>query len=469
MTRARRALLAAACAAALLWIGAVRANEHSDPTFPHAAHQRLFPVCEGCHAGLISGNSADAFPDSVDCARCHDGARVARVAWTRRVPRASNLSFSHVNHRELSGEAGEPAECRSCHAAGGVPSRMNVDAAQPASCMGCHEHATDDHLAGAAACARCHVPLWSAPALPVERVARFPKPAWHLGDDYVSTHGARARDVSCGVCHARETCERCHANAATVPAITALGRDARVAALETGRRPTYPLPASHAAANWVAGHATSATANAASCANCHTAPSCVSCHRNGNAVIATLPAPLPGAASGVSVRSSVHAKDIAQRHGSIAASGRFECTRCHAAETCASCHASSDSRAFHAANFVERHATEVFASGSDCQSCHSTETFCRACHARSGVAAAGAMKAAFHDGQPMWVLTHGQAARAGLEACASCHRQNDCMRCHSAAGGWGVNPHGPDYASSRIAARSTASCRACHLSTPGRK
>jgi hypothetical protein len=77
------------------------------------------------------------------------------------------------------------------------------------------------------------------------------------------------------------------------------------------------------------------------------------------------------------------------------------------------------------------------------------------------------MNSAFHSGQPMWVLSHGTAARMGMEACASCHRQSDCVRCHSASGGWGVNPHGAGFEADARAARNSASCNWCHLTRPG--
>jgi hypothetical protein len=164
--------------------------------------------------------------------------------------------------------------------------------------------------------------------------------------------------------------------------------------------------------------------------------------------------------------SAVHPRDIAARHGRLAATRVLDCAQCHSARTCSACHAAADSRVFHAANFVERHAVEVFSSTTDCQSCHNTERFCRSCHASTGVASRSGMNAAFHTGTPMWVLSHGQAARMGMEACASCHRQNDCVRCHSAASGWGVNPHGKGFPASALAARNRSSCRWCHLTTP---
>lgn len=432
--------------------------------FPHDKHARLFPVCEGCHGGVLT-ETDEIFPAAADCTRCHDGTRVDAVEWQPRTMRASNLRFSHAAHVEMTTRAGAPVACRTCHESGGAPARMSVTAADPVRCIGCHEHEAVAHLADAAQCNRCHVALWTAAALPTDRIARFPKPDWHLDSNYISTHAERAREVSCAICHARDTCERCHANADQIPAIVALQRDARVAALELGRRAAYPRPLSHDA-DWATAHGGDARAAAASCANCHTAPSCTGCHRDGNDVVASLPAPRAGAAGGVAVRRSVHTADVATRHGSSAAAGQLECARCHTADTCARCHAGAESRAFHLPNFAERHATDVFAGSSDCQSCHNTETFCRSCHTRAGVAAQARMSAAFHTAQPLWVLTHGQAARTGMEACASCHRQNDCMRCHSVSGGWGVNPHGPGFDGARAAARNAATCRWCHLSNP---
>jgi hypothetical protein len=164
----------------------------------------------------------------------------------------------------------------------------------------------------------------------------------------------------------------------------------------------------------------------------------------------------------------VHPSDIASRHGTLAAGGAMTCTACHTEQTCAGCHAAQDSRRFHADNFVERHAVDVFSSAADCQSCHNTERFCRDCHARTGIASSGRMNAAFHTGKATWVLSHGQAARTGMESCASCHQQADCVRCHSATGGWGVNPHRAGFRANALGARNSSSCRWCHVSAvPG--
>lgn len=459
----------------LLFGGLVAAAQRGAGGFPHAVHERLFPVCEGCHSGIVSGVASEVYPQPADCLLCHDGVRAQPVQWQARAARPSNLRFSHARHLSATASAGQLASCTSCHAAGQAPSRMEVDAAAPALCLRCHAHAADDHLAPALDCSRCHVPLTAAPDIPAARVFRFPRPDWHDATGFLSAHGpAAAAGASCAICHARETCERCHANAGSVPAIAALAPDARVAELEAGRSPEYPLPATHADRLWAVAHGGNARAAAGSCANCHTRPSCTACHRGGDGVAAALIGTLPPAAAdgapGVGpapITRTVHAADIKLRHGSLAATGRLECAQCHSNHECAACHAGSESRSFHAPNFGQRHATDVFAGSGDCQSCHNTETFCRDCHASSGVASGRGMNAAFHTGQPMWVLSHGQAARQGLEACASCHRQQDCVQCHSAAGGWGVNPHGRSFAASRTAARNGASCRLCHLSQPG--
>jgi hypothetical protein len=310
-----------------------------------------------------------------------------------------------------------------------------------------------------------------ATRLPVERIAGFPRPAWHEGQQFAFDHGRTGapQSASCAVCHARESCERCHANAAGISLITSLARDPRVASLAAEKPAAYPTPASHTD-EWRTRHGQDANTSTAACANCHTRPSCETCHADGSGTsrtaILSLPGPGVPARLGVPValvRRAVHSADILQRHGSLAASNGMTCAQCHAEATCAACHAGSNSRRFHVDNFVERHAVDVFSSSADCQSCHNTERFCRDCHAQSGLAASDRMNAAFHTGKANWVLSHGQAARTGMESCVSCHQQRDCVRCHSASGGWGVNPHRAGFAANGLAERNSASCRWCHI------
>jgi predicted CXXCH cytochrome family protein len=457
----------------LVLCGAALAAIRPRHGFPHEAHERLFPVCEGCHAGMRSGDVAEAYPEPADCALCHDGTRAPLVEWQPRAPEPTNLQFSHAAHFERTDRSDDEAECRTCHAKAGATGRMSVGRAEPDGCLQCHAHRAQTHLAEAAECSRCHVPLATAAVIPLDRVARFPTPPSHDAADFLSAHGpgARSSNASCSVCHARENCERCHANADQLAPVVALSRDARAAALTTGRAPVYPRPATHDV-EWALTHGTSAQADGAGCANCHTQPDCTACHRSPHGAtrreIAGLPeiGPAGGGMTPAATRR-VHAADIVSAHGRAAASGSLECAQCHAQRECATCHAGAESRAFHAANFVERHAMDAFAGGGSCQSCHTAETFCRSCHELSGLSANAAMSASFHDAQPMWVLAHGQAARTSMDMCAACHRQTDCVRCHSAAGGWGVNPHRRGFPASRLAARSAQSCSFCHLGDPG--
>jgi hypothetical protein len=163
---------------------------------------------------------------------------------------------------------------------------------------------------------------------------------------------------------------------------------------------------------------------------------------------------------------NVHPPDFGYRHGVFAATGALQCTECHSQQYCSDCHQAQDSREFHPMNFLERHALEVFAGGADCQSCHSTEAFCRDCHVESGIASQGRLNVAFHSAQPLWILAHGQAARIGMESCASCHRQTDCLACHSTFLGRGVNPHGPGFDAQGMQSRNRVTCRWCHVGDP---
>lgn len=445
-------------------------GQESSTRFPHEKHARLFPVCEGCHGGIVSGSVNEVFPEAEDCQRCHDGTRAKIISWQKpTAARISNLKFSHSTHHAAAGQ--DSFTCLTCHASTSPPRRMEVAGPDPDLCVGCHAHRADTHLSPTARCRTCHAPVAEVPALSVARIARFPEPAWHDAPDFASEHGriAAPQDGTCGVCHARESCERCHANADRLTLITGLARDQRIAALALTKAAVYPEPASHNE-DWPTTHGTEAARSTASCANCHTRPGCQTCHADGvgTSRVAILALPGPGVRAGLGVPAAriaraVHGADVLRRHGSLAASNGMDCVQCHSEATCTACHAGSDSKRFHADNFVEKHAVDVFASSADCQSCHNTERFCRDCHARSGIAAESRMNAAFHTGKANWVLSHGQAARTGMESCAACHRQNDCVRCHSATGGWGVNPHRSGFRASGLAERNSASCRFCHI------
>jgi hypothetical protein len=118
---------------------------------------------------------------------------------------------------------------------------------------------------------------------------------------------------------------------------------------------------------------------------------------------------------------------------------------------------------FHDVNYVMQHNADAMAEFTECVSCHSSEVFCRDCHSNLGAGVVAGANGGYHDASTDWLMTHGRAARQGLETCTTCHQQTSCLKCHSAKAGWRVNPHGPDFDPSRVADRSQISCGICHF------
>lgn len=509
--------------ASIAWVRIAR-EEHR---FPHQVHEKLFPTCTGCHAGITTGLLATMFPAPETCTRCHNGTDVKVVTWTGPARTASNLHFDHVMHANGTGATYDKVECLRCHGVGdSLIARpwMVVQRAPPAECISCHAHSASTHLASEAKCETCHVPLTRAVALSDSAVAAFPSPASHSDPHWIAAH-APASDgalAQCAVCHARESCARCHLNASTLKAITSLASDVRIARIVRGRAPQYPVPASHGSASFAQGHGALAASTVATCANCHSQSSCQTCHLGsmGARVISKLPRPSPGSAAGVRLRAGdpaaydesyphaqgvaptsgrhdafvssvssqdtggaaqpitlsdttkatrvfVHPPGFARAHGPAAASGQLNCAGCHQQRFCTSCHQGEGERRYHPFNFVSSHASSAYARATSCTSCHNTETFCRACHQQSGIGGASTSRTigAAHGAQPLWLLQHGQAARQGMQSCAGCHQQTDCLRCHSTVT-QRVNPHGPDFDARRMAARNKIVCQYCHIGDP---
>ncbi len=463
--------------------------------FPHEAHAGLFPTCLGCHAGIPAGDVERTYSvTEADCASCHDGRREERVEWREPTAAATNLRFSHPGHAERVTEAGEGAlDCQTCHAAAGAEHRMELALARSEVCLACHaERAGEpppDHLAREVGCEACHRRLHDAAGLSATRIAAFPQPAGHASADFLFEHGGPAREATlrCAVCHARESCARCHLNADRLGPVTALEPDSRVAGVVAAVAGEWPEPASHRRADFALAHGEPARTSVESCGNCHARPSCTGCHGSpGPTWIATLPAAIAGGPAGAAVEAAGppgHDVVFSTAHGAAAAADVPQCGACHRETECASCHDRSAAgmpppgsrpgpladfpgpgSGFHPTTFVLRHGDEAFAAPTECAECHSREVFCRTCHERSGFAATRqATSGAFHDAQPDWLLAHGQAARQNLEGCTSCHRQSSCLRCHSARDGLRVSPHGPGFEPRRMADRSTISCGVCHF------
>jgi predicted CXXCH cytochrome family protein len=429
-------------------------------TFPHARHERLFTSCEACHAGVESGDSAALFPPATFCVNCHDGSLQRRVTWEPRPPRPTNLRFRHPEHPGL--------PCSVCHAASDTAGFMEVGRAPPARCLPCHAPEATDHLAQTS-CTTCHGTVRDARALGAADLARYPRPPSHDSTWYFA-HRAEATSPTCAACHAQEFCASCHVNSVRVAAIQSLPADERVAQLARSRRPVYREPGSHRDASFVREHGLLARRETSGCANCHARESCLGCHLEQERVgpVALLPRRQRGGARGVDlsgVRPPDHSPDFQLRHRTAAAGGDAVCSRCHTPSYCASCHAGASAPGFHGSGFVERHSENAYTRENDCSACHQTETFCVACHRATGQSRTGAALGRFHDAQPFWIFGHGGAARRAIESCAACHAQQDCLQCHSASGGWRVDPHGSGF-DPGLADRNPALCRRCHPSGP---
>lgn len=491
-------------AVALLMLVPVTLSAQGASGFPHERHAKLFPVCSGCHAGIASGDAAASFPETKLCAACHDGTVQPRVAWVAPPSRGAGLLvFSHPRHAL----AAKQLDCASCHATSDGTSWMHVTRAEPTRCTGCHAHGTSAHLADANVCSRCHRPLAQAEGLTVARIASFPTPPSHAQSDFVSAHGAvaRASGASCAVCHARESCQRCHVDGARQTTIRALAPDPRVARLVSGKAAVYPTPADHRNGRFVLLHGEAARANVARCATCHARSSCETCHTGQGArdVIRRLPDAREATAPGVQFRRPltvgatpqhwsvslagnafaspqqivhrdttprivrVHPPGFARAHGAQAASGAAQCASCHAQRFCSDCHAAERvSRRYHPANFVSTHAPQAYSRETDCSSCHSTEAFCRDCHRQTGLAATtNTRSTVFHNAQRSWLLEHGRAARQDLKSCTTCHQQTYCMQCHSDLGAR-ISPHGPRFDAARMSGKNPRVCLYCHFTNP---
>jgi len=467
--------------------------------FPHSDHDGLFPLCQGCHEGIETDTESAYYPEPESCTECHDGEVEVLVEWTGPTIDATNLAYSHEEHIaevEEEGEEGEVADCSTCHQLpadsiatlvaarvleaqadpGGVDitqtadstRRMFVGRADPESCVTCHAHEAPEHISYVQDCAVCHMSLWEATDLSSTRIAAFPEPVEHENEDFILEHGdlEALEGAACATCHTLDSCERCHVNSADVLDIARLQPDARVAGLVHDTPAEYPEPEDHETSEWSWDHSTEALDDLVGCANCHTQPTCKSCHLEvSNVQVAGLPVPVPGGAQGVEWEEdepAVHRADFATTHGTGAASAEAGCLGCHLQETCTACHEGTEKPAFHLGNFLEMHGPEAYGNEFDCATCHNPEVFCRSCHQGVGLTSEGGIDVAFHNSRPFWLLGHGVAARQGLEGCVTCHAQVDCTQCHSAVGGWGINPHGPGFDPDRAMEASREGCVACH-------
>ncbi|MGN6111327.1 MAG: cytochrome c3 family protein [Kofleriaceae bacterium] len=325
------------------------------------------------------------------------------------------LIFSHARHLQRG------ATCAMCHPAV-ASSRSAVDNLLPteAQCRACHpidRGEPERVVAGAppARCAACHAGYVAGGQ--VERVYLTPPPLKFA-------HAA----------HAATPCATCHGDLSRVDLAT------------TRQLPTM-----------------------AACLSCHKSGAsergCADCHltRRGGLLQTELPhGALVPRNSGL---GDAHGPGFAKDHRQEAMQVDASCTACHDRSECLACHQGvTKPLDFHAGNYLLTHGVEARRGTPDCSACHRAQSFCVGCHERSGVGMR--VDSGFDGSEPArsfhpagWAAglgaqnLHAREARRNLTSCASCHREEDCLACHSAeTTSLGVSPHGKGW-------RGSARCR----------
>jgi hypothetical protein len=324
------------------------------------------------------------------------------------------ITFSHQKH------LARGTACVACHPAA-TTSRSAVDNLIPTevACRACHaiDRAVPDKAGTpSASCATCH-PGFVA-GQPVGRIQLTPPP---LKFDHSR--------------HAQTACARCH--------------DMTNVDLAT----TKQLP------------------TMASCLGCHKEGSeerhCTDCHLaklGGLMETQFVHGDLVPHHDGL---GDAHGPDFAKHHAQEARQIGSTCTACHDQSECIACHQGvTKPMDFHPGNYLLTHPVEARRGTPDCSACHRSESFCVACHERAGLGTRGDTQ--FDSTDPSRLFhpmgwsskgpgpnRHAIEARKNISSCTSCHREEDCLTCHSADSGNTVHasPHPPGW-------RGSAKCRA---------
>jgi hypothetical protein len=341
------------------------------------------------------------------------------------------LAFSHGKHLGRG-----KVTCATCHPSA-TTSRSAVDNLIPteAACRACHpiDRAQPDLVvAGAppAKCIACHPGFQLT--RPVERVYLTPTP---LKFDHAA--------------HAKQSCESCHGDMTKVDLAT------------TKQLPTM-----------------------ASCLTCHNRGAeerrCGDCHltKLGGLIETDFPhGTLVPAQTGL---GDQHGAGFAKDHKQEARQVGASCTACHDRSECAACHQGVvRPMDFHPGNYISSHGVEARRGTPDCSACHRAQSFCVACHERTGVGRRGEdlhdatqPGGAFHPSgwatEGVGPNRHAGEARRNISACASCHREDDCLKCHTnEPGRLNASPHPKGWrGSARCKALDSGNrrmCLKCHI------
>ena len=175
-----------------------------------------------------------------------------------------------------------------------------------------------------------------------------------------------------------------------------------------------------------------------------------------------------------------HHENFNSGHGITARLEPALCRTCHEEDQCQKCHLNrSRMTGIHPGDYLRMHAVEARHRTLDCQSCHNPIQFCAQCHTQAGITISDGPRSfgrqgtprRFHppgftgsDGATGRPGQHGLAARRNLQACVSCHVEDDCVRCHSAGAPASLRatPHPPGFQCGRALDVNVSGCLKCH-------
>jgi c(7)-type cytochrome triheme protein len=242
------------------------------------------------------------------------------------------------------------------------------------------------------------------------------------------------------------------------------------------------------------------------CLECHdgsTAPSeCRTCHvsRADGRLVSTYGTELLKPAG--HYRMDAHDDNYLKTHAQTARGDEAYCSQCHEENYCLKCHNGvSRPLKIHPNNWILIHPVSARRNNPTCTSCHRLQSFCVDCHQRSNVAHTetygtqgngnGYSKLKYGGFHPAgWVddivkkgsvrgpRHHSFQAKRNIRACASCHVEKTCARCHSMTAqsgnfgfykGQGISPHGVGFSGSRkckaLIRTNKRMCVKCHSSS----
>ncbi|MFZ5469146.1 MAG: cytochrome c3 family protein [Myxococcota bacterium] len=166
-------------------------------------------------------------------------------------------------------------------------------------------------------------------------------------------------------------------------------------------------------------------------------------------------------------------------HGTRAALDRKICSECHAERDCQTCHDSLQKPlAVHPNDYVLLHPVQARMDSTKCDSCHRAQSFCTACHERSGLSMDAdrtlrPRNVKIHPDYQQWVEVlgpqhHAIVAARDIKQCMACHREESCMACHATSAAnpasRGTNPHPSGFTPlcKSVASKNDRPCLKCH-------